>query len=428
MTVLGITNATYTSPGWTHYKYPLSLSPVPSALKPGMIALCVFTFFSCITALSLLGFLSWRFWTTRNDRTRAPLYKNQYMLLIFNLVLADFQLDLGFFFDAAWLGRDEVIAPSPSCFAQGYLVNVGDLASGFFIFAIACHTFTNVLWGRRIGLVPLGCCIVGLWILALILTCIPIILHPSDIFVVQGNWCSINGHYDQLRLYFHYIWVFIAEGLVLVLYIWTFFVLRKRMGSISPQLGGDATGATASNARARAKNVTRATTYMILYPIIYVLTTLPLAAGRISSMAGHTLPKDYLIIAGIMMACGGWMNCLLYSLTRHIFLNVHSGEVAKPRGDIRYSMKGSGLGSTTDGVELNRRGRAPVNPYQELPSPGGSREFIVDGKQSEEDFRSSRMEDGVKMKTTWDVQVDEVNPQAAASGEDTLGHRTYISS
>jgi hypothetical protein len=349
------------------------------------------------------------------------------MLLIFNLVLADFQLDLGFFFDAAWLGRDEVIAPSRSCFAQGYLVNIGDLASGFFIFAIACHTFANVLWKKRISLTALACCIGGLWILAVILTCIPIILHPKDIFVVQGNWCSINGHYDVLRLYFHYIWVFIAEGFVLVLYIWTFIVLRKRMGDISPTLGGDTSGATASNARARAKNVTRATMYMVLYPIIYILTTLPLAAGRISSMAGHTLPKDYLIIAGIMMACGGWMNCLLYSLTRHIFQNIHSSEPVRPR-DIRYSIKSSGLGSTGDGLELNRRGRAPVNPYQTLPSPGGSREFIVDGKQSDEDFRNAEMGDGVKMKTTWDVHVDEVPTQGTASNDDTLGHRTYISS
>lgn len=186
-----ISNATFTCDGWPHFKYPLSLSPIPRSMKSGIIALCVFALLSCIATLCLLGLLTYRFITSRNDR-RAPLYKNQYMLLIYSLVLADFQCDLGFFLDVIWLHRDQIIAPSAPCFIQAWLINIGDLSSGFFVFAIACHTFYNVVFGKRLGLTKLCWCIVGLWLLAVILTCIPIILHPKNIFVTQGSWvCSL---------------------------------------------------------------------------------------------------------------------------------------------------------------------------------------------------------------------------------------------
>jgi hypothetical protein len=104
------------------------------------------------------------------------------------LVLADFQCDLGFFLDAIWLHKNQIVAPSAACFLQGWLVNIGDLSSGFFVFAIACHTFYNVVCGRKIGLATLQYCIVGLWVFAVVLTITPIALHPKNIFVTQGHW------------------------------------------------------------------------------------------------------------------------------------------------------------------------------------------------------------------------------------------------
>ncbi|CZR61498.1 uncharacterized protein PAC_11395 [Phialocephala subalpina] len=416
---MDVTNATFTSHDWTHFKYPLSLSPIPRSMKPGIIALCVFAFISCATTLSLLGLLTYRFITSRNDH-RAPLYKNQYMLLIYSLVLADFQCDLGFFLDVVWLNKDQIIAPSVPCFVQAWLINIGDLSSGFFVFAIACHTFYNVVFGRRLGLTTLCWCIVGLWILAVILTCIPIILHPKNIFVTQGNWCSINGQYDSLRLYFHYIWVLAAEGIVLGMYLTTYIVLKRRLGTIAPQLthqSANSALATATTNSPNSSRISRATTYMILYPVVYVFSTLPLAAGRISSMVGHTPAKSYLVAAGTIMACGGWMNCVLYSLTRSIFLS-GKGDTNQEHGRSRYGYgsKHSAL-RVGDGIELVQ-GRKGERRYDELPSPVASTDNIV---KTEEELKA-----GVTMKTTWDVRVEEVRGSQATIRKGDLGHRTFI--
>jgi hypothetical protein len=59
-----------------------------------------------------------------------------------------------------------------------------------------------------------------------------------------------------------------------------------------------------------------ATPLMILYPFIYVVCTAPLAAGRISSLAGHDVSLGYFCAAGTMIACNGWLDVLLYASTR----------------------------------------------------------------------------------------------------------------
>lgn len=185
-----ITNETYTSPDWTYSEYPLSVSPIPDDMRQGMIALSVVSLVSCISTLALLGFLTYRLLTTRKGY-EVPLYKNQYIILIYSLVLADFQLDLGFFLDVAWIEQHAIISPSSTCWAQGWLVNIGDLGSGFFVLAIAVHTFTSVVLGRKLALRTVTWASAVLWLLAFLLTTIPPVLHPLDMFTASGNWVSL---------------------------------------------------------------------------------------------------------------------------------------------------------------------------------------------------------------------------------------------
>jgi hypothetical protein len=55
---------------------------------------------------------------------------------------------------------------------------------------------------------------------------------------------------------------------------------------------------------------------MVLYPIVYVICTAPLAIGRIASMAGNEISLAYFCVAGSMIACNGWLDVLLYAGTR----------------------------------------------------------------------------------------------------------------
>ncbi|KAH8593401.1 G protein-coupled glucose receptor regulating Gpa2-domain-containing protein [Bisporella sp. PMI_857] len=420
-----ITNATFTSPGWSYYKFPFSLSPIPGSMKNGIIALCTFALLSCIATLSLLGYLTYRFITERNGR-RSPLHKNQYMLLIYSLLLADLQCDLGFFLDVQWLYHNQILAPSAGCYVQAWLINFGDLGSACFVFAIACHTFINVVFGYRTSLRSVCIAIVTLWILAAVISLVPVAMHPKDIFTTVGNWCSISSKYNPYRLWFHYLWVFIAEALVIIMYLTTFIVVRRRLATVMSQLGhhpntGSGTGVRNKSTLTAQTKVSRATMYMILYPLIYVLTTLPLAAGRISAMVGKPPTLKYLIVSGTFMSCGGFCNVVLYSASRRIFLKENRDGSGEGTGLSAYG-RNRGEGD----IELSKSRRQPSSNYLELPSPATSTEYIV-GRTDELKASNMKNKEAVTMETTWEVQIEEVKPTAKLPDTSKFGYRTYVS-
>lgn len=74
-------------------------------------------------------------------------------------------------------------------------------------------------------------------------------------------------------------------------------------------------------ARSRAHDMSDPMIYgamplMILYPIVYVVCTAPLAIGRIVALAGNDISLGYFCVAGSMIACNGWIDVVLYTGTR----------------------------------------------------------------------------------------------------------------
>jgi hypothetical protein len=126
---------------------------------------------------------------------RAAVRKNQYVILIYSVIIADLQVAIGFLLSAKWLHDDQMYAPSSACLAQAWLTRGGDIASGLSVLAIAAHTFLAVVFGRRLGHFAFCSVVVGLWIFYVILAAVPIALHPVDIFVVGGNWVSSSISY-----------------------------------------------------------------------------------------------------------------------------------------------------------------------------------------------------------------------------------------
>lgn len=71
-----------------------------------------------------------------------------------------------------------------------------------------------------------------------------------------------------------------------------------------------------------SRDITRVAGLMVLYPLVYILLTLPLSAGRMWSMArgGKSYSDGYAIFAGCMLTSCGLMDVLLYSITRRRLL------------------------------------------------------------------------------------------------------------
>lgn len=59
------------------------------------------------------------------------------------------------------------------------------------------------------------------------------------------------------------------------------------------------------------RSINRAARYMITHPTIYVLCTLPLAAGRMVAMTGQVIPYWYYCIAGAAITSCGQLDVLI---------------------------------------------------------------------------------------------------------------------
>ncbi|KAH8882287.1 hypothetical protein GQ53DRAFT_847678 [Thozetella sp. PMI_491] len=389
-----------------------TISPLPPVLSQGLSAVAFFGFLSFLSTLTLFLFLTYKLivWQTQPlqekralspepalespttsdvngflvpdshycpqmekpwaDPKEEPAPKrrdppNQFLVLIYNLLFADIQQALAFLLNVTWLSRDAVAVGTDACWAQGWFVSTGDLASSVFIGAIAIHTYLGVVQGYRLPTLAFYSVIAFLWAFVYGLALLGVAVTNNGaadggLYVRAGAWCWINAAYQPLRLYLHYLWIFLCLGLTTIIYLIIFFHLQihskhastcclaeqrsnsRRAHYPNPDPNGNSPVPSMAPSSPRSTitdtsikrlppipSSARHPTFL-LYPLIYVLCTAPLAAGRIASMAGNNVPLSYFCFAGAMIASAGWLDVALYSWTRRSI--VFSGE-APPSQD-----------------------------------------------------------------------------------------------
>jgi G protein-coupled glucose receptor regulating Gpa2. len=73
-------------------------------------------------------------------------HPNQFLVLLYNLLLADIHQASAFLLNAVWVQHNGIRVRTTTCWAQGWFVSTGDLSSSLFITAIAVHTYLAVVW------------------------------------------------------------------------------------------------------------------------------------------------------------------------------------------------------------------------------------------------------------------------------------------
>ncbi|KAI2640124.1 hypothetical protein GGS21DRAFT_537851 [Xylaria nigripes] len=252
-----------------------------------------------------------------SERIRRPRYPNQFLVLIINLLLADLQQATAFALSTEWVARNSIEVESTTCFAQGLFVSVGDLASSCFMSAIAIHTFSSIVYNYRPPHKVLYLCISLTWSFVFLISLLPLAATGNGaavggFFVRAGAWCWVNEAYGDIRLLTHYIFIFIAIILSWTLYIAIFISLRRQASR------GELAGARSSGYHHPA---------FLLYPIIYLLCILPLAVGRVTTMASKEPSLGYFCFAGALAASNGWLDVLLFATTRHTIVFAHGDEL-----------------------------------------------------------------------------------------------------
>lgn len=352
-----------------------SISPLPKTLENGLVAVSIFSLLSLVFSTALWSYLSyklisWRIrWKSRaravarnlppppvipvmdlragesglpgesakimHRRNAEAIRKveeespNQFLILIYNLFLADMHQAVAFLISAVWLSQDGIFIHTPACFVQGFFDTVGELVSCCFIMLIAIHTYLSVAKGYHPPQRVLYAAIISLWIMAYLIPALSILgtmngRTQGGFYMRAGAWvsvricpfragesltanlaswaqCLISKGYWKIRIFTHYIFIFASIIVTVALYVSIYASLRRqtRMSEIFPDL-------EPHHQRA-----------FLIYPLAFVLCTLPLTGGRIAVIAGKQLPIGYQSFAGAIASANGFIDCIIFGSTRH---------------------------------------------------------------------------------------------------------------
>jgi hypothetical protein len=86
------------------------------------------------------------------------------------------------------LSHDAIEVGTTTCFAQGWFVSTGDLASSVFICAIAIHTFFAVVKEYRLSTGTFYCCIAALWVFVYVMAALGPLMHGKLFYVRASAW------------------------------------------------------------------------------------------------------------------------------------------------------------------------------------------------------------------------------------------------
>jgi|SRR5690242_2719730 len=181
-----------------YFPYPNSLDPLTPLYRTGLIPVTLFAMMSLLSVTALLIFITHRLISWRKHYREYVGY-NQYVILIYNLLLADLQQAIAFAMSFHWLRINKILAPTAPCFIQAWFLQIGDVSSGFFVLAIAVHTWLGVVKGYKMPYKWFVVSILGLWGFALLLTVLGPAMYRDHYFGRAGGWVSCGNGCSESR-------------------------------------------------------------------------------------------------------------------------------------------------------------------------------------------------------------------------------------
>ncbi|KAI9462443.1 hypothetical protein BJY52DRAFT_1210803 [Lactarius psammicola] len=295
----------------------------------------------------------------RRWRLESPVH-----LFLLNQLVCDLIQALGGLMNMKW-AFDGTVHQGTFCTAQGLIKQLADVGTALSAGNVAIYTFSIVIFRLKPtdpNMFRASLIVAGIWVSIILDVAINVGINGASRFYgPTGPWCWIAREFRIQRTVADFMWMWISAFSSLLAYLAVFLVLK---GFISVE-GWRVrwTYGQESPIILRSHDLAYK---MLAYPIIYIITVLPLAAARYSEFSGHKPPFAVTVIADGFYLSSGLLNVLLYAYTRP-FLLPHSSdtpdnrtvsirsEFAQSRSDIQ--------GSTILGnIHVVDRDPSPIEP------------------------------------------------------------------
>ncbi|KAF7333105.1 Git3 domain-containing protein [Mycena venus] len=325
----------------------------------GVTVLIVVSCLSLAAVVSLLLAISLSAFNTRAWKTHqhAHLFVRSHVAAyLISLLFSDIIQAVGSILNARWILEMTVVV-GDVCTIQGVLKQTADVATAFWTFVIALHTFCHVCLGVQPGRIALWTTLLGGWSgIGLIVIIGPTTqnthLHGS-FYGISGYWCWISPAYTTLHTTLDYMFAS-RELSALLTYVYNttdVYGRRIQLCAIHPGFSAYAwqyrirkrtcfipedchcqSASGARNLRKSTSDYFKTNAFVgqfiiesdtisdacLRYPVAYTIIILPIAAARFSSFAGHDVPFELWLISDTVFLLSGVVNVTVFTMTRRI--------------------------------------------------------------------------------------------------------------
>ncbi|KAF8889635.1 hypothetical protein BD779DRAFT_323283 [Infundibulicybe gibba] len=284
---------------------------------------------SAVSTSALLGYIGYR--AIKKSRLRRRLRKLATQIIIaanasdatdsslfVNLMIAELVQAIGGMLNIKWM-VDAVVTEGSHCTTQGVLKQAGDVGVALTSLAIASQTFGVLVLRLRAPAFTSKVVIGLIWTFVALIIGISSAVHKGGFYGNTDYWCWIREEFTTERIVLEYLWLWLAAGIMLVLYgiiaavIRGFITIEDGQVQIGRQEAALEANEEEQEEEKQAKDVAN---LMLFYPAIYIICVFPIGLVRWLKFGGHYVPPAATIFGSVMFSLSGIFNVILYKITR----------------------------------------------------------------------------------------------------------------
>ncbi|KAF9036172.1 hypothetical protein BJ165DRAFT_619287 [Panaeolus papilionaceus] len=190
------------------------------------------------------------------------------------------------------------------CRIQAFIMQIGNVAAGYFTATIAVHTFSSLALQKKQSMLICRSVIAFGWILAGVVGALPFAHKQKDglgfLYGADGLSCGVRSIFPKAQFLFHLLPILISATVSAILYSLNFLVLRGTLnirGGVKLTLNPNERWTKEGMGENYHRFIARVARSMLWYPIAYIALLVPYSITRLLMISGFDVHFGFVVFA-----------------------------------------------------------------------------------------------------------------------------------